>query len=82
VLPRVAIEVVEASPDQRDYRVSFDKIRHVLNFRPRFTVEDGVREMARAFTGSELKDPEDARYFNVRSLAGRRALASSRAGAA
>jgi nucleoside-diphosphate-sugar epimerase len=71
VLPQVEVEIVEASPDQRDYRVSFDKIRHVMGFRPRFTVEDGVREMARAFANSELKDPDHERYYNVRSLKSR-----------
>jgi nucleoside-diphosphate-sugar epimerase len=68
VVPDVKVEVIEASPDQRDYRVSFDKIRHVLGFRTRFTVEDGVREMALSFAAGELKDPDHDRYSNLRSL--------------
>ena len=68
VVPDVKVEIIEASPDQRDYRVSFDKIRHVLGFRTRFTVEDGVREMALSLAAGEIKDPDHDRYSNLRSL--------------
>ena len=45
-IPEARLEVKGDVTDPRDYRVSFDKIRSVLGFQPRFTVEDGIREIA------------------------------------
>ena len=67
-LPQTQIEVTEESQDRRDYRVSFEKIRHVLAFRPAFTVQDGIREMAKAFREGSVSAPKDERYHNLRYL--------------
>ena len=32
-------------PDRRSYKVRFDKISNVLNYKPDYTIEDGVREV-------------------------------------
>lgn len=42
------------SPDNRSYRVSFDKIRNVLNFTPRYTPKDGAREIFEALKNGIL----------------------------
>ena len=53
----------------RSYRVSFEKIRRVLGFSPRFQPEDGVREIARAFrerlvdTGPRTRAAEWCRHL-------------------
>jgi nucleoside-diphosphate-sugar epimerase len=67
-LPRTEIEITEESHDRRDYRVSFEKIRHVLAFRPAFTVEDGIREIAQAFRKGTVTVQTDERYHNFRYL--------------
>ena len=67
-VPHVEIEVVPSAGDQRDYRVSFDKIRHVLGFTPRFTVDDGVAEILRAFEAREITAPEANHYHNFKHL--------------
>ena len=67
-LPRTEIEITGESQDRRDYRVSFEKARHVLGFRPAFTVRDGIREMSRAFRERVLTAPRDERYHNFRYL--------------
>jgi nucleoside-diphosphate-sugar epimerase len=67
-LPDATLERAEGLSDERDYRVSFDKIRHVLGFETRFTVEDGIRELAAAFAANPSIDPTDARYHNFRFL--------------
>jgi nucleoside-diphosphate-sugar epimerase len=67
-VPRVEIEVLPTAADRRDYRVSFDKIRHVLGFAPRFTVEAGVAELLRAFEAGEITAPEADHYHNFKHL--------------
>jgi hypothetical protein len=67
-LPETAVEVSEELQDRRDYRVSFEKIRHVLAFRPAFTVQDGIREMVQAFRNGSVTVPKDERYHNFRCL--------------
>ena len=67
-LPKTEIEITEASHDRRDYRVSFEKARHVLGFTPAFTVRDGIREMVRAFRERVVTAPRDERYHNFRYL--------------
>jgi hypothetical protein len=48
--------------------VSFDKIRQVLGFQPRFTVEDGVREIAAALAAGTIRDPFADVYHNYKHL--------------
>jgi hypothetical protein len=67
-LPRTAIEITQESQDQRDYRVSFEKVRHVLGFQPTFKVRDGIREVARAFRERVVVAPKHERYHNFRYL--------------
>jgi lipopolysaccharide/colanic/teichoic acid biosynthesis glycosyltransferase/nucleoside-diphosphate-sugar epimerase len=67
-LPKTKIEITDEFQDRRDYRVSFEKIRHVLAFRPAFTVESGIREMAQAFREGAVTAPKDERYHNLRYL--------------
>ena len=67
-LPETDVEVIDEFQDRRDYRVSFEKIRHVLAFRPAFSVLDGIREMAQAFRQGAVTVPKDERYHNLRYL--------------
>lgn len=66
--PGVTVDVSADSPDKRDYRVSFDKIQHVLGYRTRFTVADGAREIVQAFKDGLVSEPKDERYHNFRYL--------------
>lgn len=54
---------VEAS-----YRVSFDKIRRLLEFVPRNTLAEGIEQIAAAIQGGEVSHYLDARYSNIKSL--------------
>jgi nucleoside-diphosphate-sugar epimerase len=57
-----------AGPDQRSYRVSFEKIRRLLpSFTPRWTVRAGAHELAAAYAerGFTPADLEGARYRRV-----------------
>ena len=65
-----------ASPDARSYRVSFDKVAERLpDWRPSWTVRDGVREVRDALAGRGLspdafEGPRYSRVARLRSLIG------------
>lgn len=52
--------------DPRSYNVSFDKIRHVLGYKVKFKVEDGVREVETMLRNGRVQDYTEDRYYNVR----------------
>ncbi|MBT4769112.1 MAG: SDR family NAD-dependent epimerase/dehydratase, partial [Rhodospirillaceae bacterium] len=55
--------------DNRSYRVNSDKIKDMLGFEPKFTVEDAVRDLCKAFRDGKLLDSFDNPwYFNVRQM--------------
>ena len=74
IVGEVAVSLQNEIPDPRDYRVSFEKIRRVLNFVPEFSVRDGVREVASAMRADlNLRTHMDPMFHNVQAL--RQALA-------
>jgi nucleoside-diphosphate-sugar epimerase len=66
-IPATRVEYVENS-DRRNYRVSFEKIRNQIGFECQWTLEDGVREIKRAFESKFITDYRDARYSNLQFL--------------
>jgi nucleoside-diphosphate-sugar epimerase len=67
-VPSAEIEIKTEQGDRRDYRVAFDKIHQVLGYRPRFTVADGIREIAEALASGRIRDPFADVYHNYRWL--------------
>lgn len=67
---RAPVEIVTTpSDDIRSYRVNADKVRRVLGFVPKFTIEDAARDLIRAFRAGRLPDSmTDQRYFNIRLM--------------
>ncbi len=66
--PSIEIEVTESN-DQRSYRINSDKITRDIGFKPQFTIEDAVRDLAKAFAQGLLPNSfDDDNYFNVRKL--------------
>jgi len=64
----VDVEYVD-NADRRDYRVRFDKIERVLNFRARVGIAQGVREIANQFRNKVLTDHQEPIYSNCKYLA-------------
>jgi len=64
------IEIVTTpSDDIRSYRINSDKIRRVLGFTPKHTIEDGARDLIRAFKAGKLPDSmTDTRYSNIKTM--------------
>lgn len=61
--------VTTPSDDIRSYHISSEKIRRVLGFTPRFTIEDGARDLIKAFRAGLLPDSlTDDRYFNIKRM--------------
>jgi nucleoside-diphosphate-sugar epimerase len=57
------------SNDTRSYHVNSDKVRRVLGFEPKRTIEDAVRDLTRAFRNHLLpKSFDDDWYYNVRTM--------------
>src|SRR5205085_3476945 len=64
------IEIVTTpSDDNRSYHVNSDKVFRLLGYRPKRTIEDAVRDLARAFRNHLLDDSFDNDwYYNVRTM--------------
>jgi len=65
-VPGVEVAHRAEQTDPRSYNVSFEKVRHVLGYRTRFTVEDGIHEVQVALTDGRVKDYREDRYYNVK----------------
>ena len=60
---------VTSSDDNRSYHINSDKIKRVLGFAPKYSVEDAVRGLCQAFRDGKLPNSfDDNRYFNVRTM--------------
>ena len=67
---RSQIEIVTTpTDDHRSYHISSEKIKLELGFVPRYTIEDGVRDLAVAFRTSKIPNPmTDIRYYNIKTM--------------
>lgn len=64
----IQIETVPSN-DPRSYHISSEKIRRVLGFKPKRTIEDAVRDLVAAFRmGRVPGDMTDTRYINVKAV--------------
>jgi nucleoside-diphosphate-sugar epimerase len=62
------IEVTESN-DNRSYHINSDKIKNVLGFTPKYSVEDAVRGLCQAFQDGKIPNSfDDNKYFNVRTM--------------
>jgi nucleoside-diphosphate-sugar epimerase len=66
-IPGTQVEHLDTVDDLRSYRVSFDKIRHVMGFTPDRTIDEGIDEVRRLLETEKL-DPDDSRYSNLKHL--------------
>jgi nucleoside-diphosphate-sugar epimerase len=54
--------------DMRDITVSFAKIRNVLGFETKLTVDDGIREVLFALKTGIIRNPTDEKYRNAQFI--------------
>ena len=62
------LDIQEDASDARNYRVSFQKIRNVLNYEPEWTIDEGIRQVVEAVAGGDVTDYRDPKYSNVKFL--------------
>jgi nucleoside-diphosphate-sugar epimerase len=61
--------VTTPSDDNRSYHINSDKVKRVLNFQPKHSTEEAIRDLCRAFRDGKLPNSfDDDFYFNVRRL--------------
>lgn len=64
VRPETEVEYVHKNEDPRDYRVAFGRIREALNFTTKFSVADGIEEVARLISVGAVTDPKAPHFKN------------------
>ncbi len=65
----VKIEKVDIKfQDARNYQADGTKLRKNFNFRPKYTIEDGVNEVKKLIIEKRIRDINDPRYTNQKYL--------------
>ena len=63
------VEVVTSpTNDPRSYQISSEKIKRELGFVPKFSIEDSVRDLYKAFKAGKIPNPDDMRYYNIKTM--------------
>ena len=57
------------SADNRSYHVNSEKIKRVLGFAPKYTIEDAIRSIAEAYRAGKIKDPlKNSMFSNIKRM--------------
>lgn len=62
---KIEVEVLFGSKESRSYRVSGGKLKNVLGFAPRVTVEDAAREIWEVLRSGRFTDFANPIYYNI-----------------
>ena len=55
--------------DNRSYHISSKKINNILNFNPKYNVEEGIKSLLKAFSQNFFHDPmNNYDYFNIKKM--------------
>ena len=66
---KIEIEVKKETVDNRSYHVNSDKIKKVLDFSPKYNIDDAVISLCQAFKDGKLPNSlTDSKYSNVATL--------------
>ena len=66
--PKIELEHLP-SDDIRSYHINSDKIRDVLGFEPRYTIEDAVRSLVDAYGKGLIEDGlKNSLYYNIKMM--------------
>ena len=60
---------VEKTNDNRSYHISSQKIKNLLGFRPKYKIEDAVKDLKKAFKNKKIKKSlTNQMYFNIKRM--------------
>jgi nucleoside-diphosphate-sugar epimerase len=68
LVPAAQLVNMGSDTDRRNYRVNFNKICRTLDYVPKGTIEQGVRQVIEAIESGRVADYRDAKYSNVKFL--------------
>ena len=77
-VPDARLVVNRSNVDQRNYRVSFARIRRELGFTPLVSLQEGIAELAAAIREQRVGHYSELRYSNFRTLSDNGALNAMR----
>ncbi len=61
--------ITTPSNDNRSYHISSKKIKNILNFEPKHTIEDAISDLKNAFEKDLLPNSlNDEKYFNIKKM--------------
>lgn len=63
-IPASKVSYQDKGPDPRNYRVNFKKIKNTLNFTPKYTVIDGIKELLQALDQKIFNDALQYKNFH------------------
>ena len=59
------VKFVEKNADPRNYKVSFEKIKNILNFAPEYNVDYGITEIIKTLASNLFDNPDAPKYRNI-----------------
>ena len=68
LVPKAGIVEMGAGTDFRNYRVDFTKITRTMGFIPRWTLQEGIKQIIAALESGEVEDYRHSMYSNVKFL--------------
>ena len=67
-IPEAEIIVEGKKNDARNYNVTFDKAKKMLNFKTKWSLEEGIKQVIAIFEDGKMKDFTQAKYSNAKHL--------------
>ncbi len=66
--PEVTI-AVQPTNDLRSYHINAERISRVMNFTPRWTIEEAVQSLCEAYRAGRIREPlTNPRYYNIKTM--------------
>ena len=62
--PGAKVEYQKHGNDPRNYKVNFEKVKSVLGFEPKYTLQDGIDELIEAINNHVFDHVDDNRNFH------------------